>query len=70
MSEREEGKFEGRVLTELKAIKDYIKSNTERIECLEKKQERFSWYVGIAVGVGAFVMFIVDKIYDLIGKIK
>ena len=66
MSEREEGRFEGKVLAELKSIKTFIKTNSMRIECVEKKQEKFAWYVGIAVGVGAAIMFVVDRVYDLI----
>ena len=70
MSEREEGKFEGKVITKLEVIETYIKKNTMRIECLENKQDKFSWYVGIAVGMGMAVMFIVDKVYDMVEKVK
>ena len=70
MSEREEGKFEGKVITKLEVIETYIKKNTIRIEGLENKQEKFSWYVGIAVGMGMAVMFIVDKVYDMVEKVR
>lgn len=81
MENLELGKFMGKVSDQLDKIEGFIKEHDlkdketakeldSRIECVEKKQEKFAWYVGLAVGVGMVIMFCFDKIYDYIQKLK
>jgi hypothetical protein len=53
-----------------KKEEDNRKDFNSRLVCVEKKQEKFAWYVGVAAGIGAAVMFIVDRLSDLYQRIK
>lgn len=42
----------------------------EDVKCVKDKQEKFAWYIGIAVGVGAVIMFVVDKTWAFLQELK
>ena len=42
----------------------------EEVRCVSLKQEKFAWYIGVAVGVGAVIMFVVDKTWSYLQEIK
>lgn len=50
--------------------KDDLNKVTDRLSEVEDKQEKFAWYIGIAVGIGAVIMFVVDKSWSFIQEIK
>lgn len=71
----------GTVMEKLEHIEEFIKTHDQkdiaekkktdvRLTCVEKRQDKFAWYTGVAVGIGAVIMFFVDRIYDFIQRIK
>jgi len=50
--------------------KNDIKKIDVRVCDVEDKQQKFAWYIGIAVGVGATIMFVVDKVWEVIADLR
>jgi len=42
------------------------RTDGKRLSAVEDNQQKFSWYVGIAMGVGAVIMFAVDYFWKVI----